>query len=861
MGLLDSAGPSDSEQKPEPGFLKRTYFRVEDFYYGLMTFLNESLHLPVFRFFVDPIESRGIPSFLVALFLILMIAGGAYFYYGNATGSPSQSSILKVLVTGAKGPIDGASVELFLEGESNPRQATSVNGVATFSNLPPGRKGTIKVIAQGFNTYSNSITIGEANSVTAQLRSEENGNNNNTPASQHFTVLVVNSNTNSPVGNAEVSFYDAGSGQNKNLFTSPDGTTQIDFTDASQVFDLKANAQGFNPGSVQCVPSGAQCIISLVAQKDCTGDTCNTRPDQTANLNVYVFAHDGTTPVRAKVTVFKNGATTAVNVGNTENGVASFPSVEAVGTKLWVVVEPTDTSGQFALWNGALRNQFIDLKDGNNDFNVILDQVPQNNQGASNALSISVADENGNPVSTATVRLFPMAFKLVQWDSNTTGDDGKVQFSLYGTTHYYFTVFKDGFLPQIIKDVAGGSTSNVVLKKAVPGSFASIQAHVSDPDGNDAQLASVELTTSDGFSSGFPAQQTAADGTTTFTGVPLPTSDNTFASLKATATLGAFSGASDSFSLQNPGDVKLVEIHLNPNYGFVNAFAIDVTNRNYVDGAVIQGFLSSSPLSPITSCTTSPSNHSCTLKVRSDVNVFFTASANGYITFTSSGLVVSSNQYRNITGLLLPDGQANGPKVLGFNITDENGVAFNGPLTAGTNYMALITVFLPVNSTKGGGYLRVGKEEGTADSQLGYFTSFNQGESTARWSSSFTPSGADCNVDLNSHLNNQMRWVQFELKNGFGTVQFSASLFIKPTIRQGDNLELDYRAYSVTQNTIAGTDIYFRDPFDAELNTSASTPVKDYCYADTYKQNIPLTLGKGTCNQYGCIENAFNIPS
>ena len=58
--------------------IKKLYFAIEDQYYGVMDFFDKKLGLPVYKFFVDPIENNGVPSFPFALLFLALIAGGVF---------------------------------------------------------------------------------------------------------------------------------------------------------------------------------------------------------------------------------------------------------------------------------------------------------------------------------------------------------------------------------------------------------------------------------------------------------------------------------------------------------------------------------------------------------------------------------------------------------------------------------------------------------------------------------------------------------------------------------------------------------------------------------------------------------------
>ncbi|MBI4406413.1 hypothetical protein HY571_00700, partial [Candidatus Micrarchaeota archaeon] len=98
----------DGEESSFIGKLKQFYYKLEDGYYALLDKLHES-GVDLYKYFVEPIESRGIPSFPVAVALILVIIGAVFIAF---TGF-EQTGNLRVSVAGAP---DGLPVTLLVEG-------------------------------------------------------------------------------------------------------------------------------------------------------------------------------------------------------------------------------------------------------------------------------------------------------------------------------------------------------------------------------------------------------------------------------------------------------------------------------------------------------------------------------------------------------------------------------------------------------------------------------------------------------------------------------------------------------------------------------------------------------------------------
>src|SRR3989338_8946543 len=66
--------------------LSKAYYAVEDKYYDLMDWL-QAKGAKVYEWFVEPIEKRGIPSFPIAVFLILAIAIGSFAFLSQGSSA------------------------------------------------------------------------------------------------------------------------------------------------------------------------------------------------------------------------------------------------------------------------------------------------------------------------------------------------------------------------------------------------------------------------------------------------------------------------------------------------------------------------------------------------------------------------------------------------------------------------------------------------------------------------------------------------------------------------------------------------------------------------------------------------------
>ena len=130
--------------------LKKIYFAVEDQYYAAKDFLDQKLRIPVYKFFVEPIEVNGVPSFPFAVLMLMMLAiSAAWLLMAPQTADVSIS--LKSASTG--GAVGGAQVTLLIDGSEFGQATSGDDGTASFGGVPLGKPASVIVKADNFKTY------------------------------------------------------------------------------------------------------------------------------------------------------------------------------------------------------------------------------------------------------------------------------------------------------------------------------------------------------------------------------------------------------------------------------------------------------------------------------------------------------------------------------------------------------------------------------------------------------------------------------------------------------------------------------------------------------------------------------------
>jgi hypothetical protein len=116
--------------------LQRWYLRAEEKYYALCDTLDQRYHVPVYRYWVNPLESRGIPSFPVALGVLVLLF--AIIVWAVVSALVPAAAELRVTVFSESGErLQGAHVEVRDdEGEVLAFADTNAAGVAVLAGVP-----------------------------------------------------------------------------------------------------------------------------------------------------------------------------------------------------------------------------------------------------------------------------------------------------------------------------------------------------------------------------------------------------------------------------------------------------------------------------------------------------------------------------------------------------------------------------------------------------------------------------------------------------------------------------------------------------------------------------------------------------
>ncbi len=805
------------------------YASLEEKYYNLMDWF-EAKGFKVYEFFVNPIESRGVPSFPVFVLFTALIFAGVFFLVSSLSLGP-QAVLVRVSVSSEGVPLPDVRVRLLVEGVDQPFFAkTDENGLAEFEGIPAGKRATLRIEQAGYEVFLKQIESTSSVTLSAELTPA--------PEARKLRVLVKNTDGDA-LGDAMLSYLDPASGVVQQATTNADGIAELSFASEEDIFRIRVTREGFVTKTQTCFASQDQCLIELTPESEAPIDDNGTQ-EKKGSIVVYVKDVDGN-GVPAKVTVYDANSVNEIASGHsTESSPAFFQDVAVVGTQVYVLVEPDD-SQHFASYNGGAANDVQTVTEETIEFRVTLEKQSDVTETTS-LIKIKVVDEKNAVVEGATVTLLLSSNPRRVLLSQDTNASGETSFQVANDVSVYATVYKTGFLPAIERDLALGDFKTITLSALVPGNSGEAKAVVLDDDGNPVEFASVQAYYSDGFYTGIPPQDTGADGSTLFSGLPLETQ------LRFYVVRGTLKGVSNAFT-PTIQETLTIPIRLEPPVAILRVKPIDVTTNESIV-ATVTAFLESSPSTPLASCTNA-NTPTCDFIVKANKRLIIKAEATGYVQTTSEVITLLPDSIVQKDVLMLSTELSNELRVLDFRLMPSTADQVNASgnlssLDKGRYYKALLTVNFPSGVDENGVFQRVGESQTIAEDPA-FFSFFEKPASAEiRFGQTYSP-GPDCASD-EANQDTETKWVDYSFPGTeFGVHTIAAKAFVRPTAESGSTIKFFYRAYSNANGA------WVRKPVDAELNYSQRTPNKDECYAESYEKEYSINSGQSTCSESACL--------
>ncbi len=206
------------------------YLALENKYYEASDFLQEKAKIPVYKYFIDPIESKGIPSLpiLASIALAIVVTVSLILSGGQATAD------LTVKVSVGKAPVEGLIVSLGIFDVQR-KEVTNKGGIAQFKELPLGKKLEAKVYLNEELLTGKDVIIGETNFLSIEVPPSEK-------LISHLQLQVAD-NANSPLRDVQITI----NGQDIRFLAHSDENGNLIFPNlqVGQEVEITAKKEGF----------------------------------------------------------------------------------------------------------------------------------------------------------------------------------------------------------------------------------------------------------------------------------------------------------------------------------------------------------------------------------------------------------------------------------------------------------------------------------------------------------------------------------------------------------------------------------------------------------------------------------------
>ncbi|MFH1257719.1 MAG: hypothetical protein ABIG96_02000 [Candidatus Micrarchaeota archaeon] len=818
------------------------YGKLEDSYYGFCDFLQQKAGIPIYDFFITPIETKGMPSFPIFVLLLLLISLGGYFAFLNFAPS---STDLKVTVMKEGIPLSGVPVLLELDGDEFKTLESDASGTVTFQGVPTGKEGKITIRKEGFVAFEKTFKIGRQNpEITASLQAESAESRK-----ERVTVKITDSNG-IPLSGATVSYLDSETDAYDQKISDATGLVTIFAASRNSQLAITVEKTNYQKATSSVVVSGEKSKTIALQKKGITADP--TDPEKTPKGEVFVTVTDEEgNYVDATVELRLLSTDEALEKSRTgDSGKVRWADVNAVGAKVYVVVMPRDPA-LFLTYDGTDDAAALT----SNDPLEFMVQLVKKELARDYNITIIVTDKAGAAIQGAAIRWYNQETNAALSSNPALTDSlGKAVFSSDKTV--YVTVYKDTYLPNMELDLQAGDSKTIELEKITDDNNAAIKVTVVDSDSNFAEGAKVSLYTEDGFFMGIPSQTTLEDGTVTFAKVPLELR-GAEAKYFVKASKGSVSGTSSTF-FPELGVEKEVAVKLAQATGTAIVKLKDATTQKALQSGRIMAYLREDETQKIAECTLSAG--SCSMQLPANKPIFFKITSTGYIDLESEDIFVDADEQKTFEAGLIPAGLQNELVVIYGGISPVEGTeAYSADfpsLSKGSFYKAKFTLNLPAGNSKGGIFLKIAGSDGVnADDDFVAISSYQKPENSVITKGFTYKPSVNCRNDIISPedaSNKLVKWLNYEYSGQQGSKVVTVTFFVKPKAKSGDFVGIDFRGYA------SAGKVFTRTPEDASFGNEGISDSADSCYAKTNHTRIAIADDRFTCTDKACISLTFS---
>jgi len=651
--------------------LKETYYSLEDKWYDFVDGISEKV--PPFGNLIDSLEDKNIPTFPLAIVLVLVLLLLVIFFITSG-----NNSSLTILVTdGDSNPLEGATVIALADGAEKANIQTGADGKA------------IMFLANG--TYSIKIDKDNHASQTREVILSGNSEEDFVLSLEDATIskaVYLKTADGSLISGTGTLIYKCKGSADESVATYTNGTFDAKVSASCEEIEV-LSMQNYKVVSATASFSGNS-AVTVEQEVQVTGKV---------NVNISV---EGSTSVPAGLRVKLVALDNTYPLENISTGTAivTFDSVPV--KKYYVLISSSD--GNYSDYDGSKLGEVKEVtKDTLTEFNVSLRKVQKS------TIIINVKDSlTSNPVSGAEVKL-TLATNSNEVKTKITGVTGQAKFDVADSSNYILTVDHPDYLIGETKGATSGEVIDVLLTKVNETNNNSILVRVIDGKKNPVDNARVILKKIDPEEPVVGEKTTGATGEAEFFNLELGKS------YMATVSKEGF-GSVNSTNIQIvPRTQKTLEVVFDIGEGTIKVKAMD-NEKNPLSGVSVKAINYYTSAQEGTSILTTTEG-TASFSIRADKKIYFVIESAGYSKYFTSAFYPIANATTDKEIILVKSvAQLTASLVGVYSGTAVVSETKDDSETAGTVSQGVYTVKAILQVPKGsyseaGIHLRTGKQE------------------------------------------------------------------------------------------------------------------------------------------------------
>lgn len=784
-----------------------------------MDLLNKVI--PVYKWFVHPIESKGIPSFPIALIMFIFLIALFFLLFSTSSSSffsflfPQDGLVdLKVVVSSSGAALAGAKIDVLQEGISVGKAETNELGVASFKNLKK-IVTTILVSKEYYEQKKVVVDLASRQMVRIELScvncvsgvrcgdgicSEEKGEDckscpNDCGICEEQLLKCI-----SP-RKLERKY-------NKCIFTCDD------------IPELAGKGAAYNPYTKLC---------------EIRNDFHNPEGEGREN-NSIDYTQRGSLIVRVVDSFSGRGVANAtVNLydGRSRNPIEgkssktdSFGGTSFGGLALDSIVYAFVSAKEYFPYDGFIQGNQVVIGRGANSMEVRLSRVLPDN---SNVSVITVVDNETGERIPATIKVFYSTSPIII--NNSFSETGILELLLRKGSSYVATANASGYLAGRSNTFNAGEVITIRLKRVTSSNTASLSVYLKDEYGQAVERGTISLFDREGGNLIYAPKQTDSRGVATW-----GSSNSEFLERNSRVFVSAqFNDLYGSASVFLENASNSVTIVIEKNWGNLRILSYDKQT-----GAELNANVYASWDNGRAEC----NGFGCSLRVKSrpkriQVNV----SAEGYLNQTTYFNDVPADGTASIRVELVSLEYVRNVYTELQGLFDMQGnPVLENYLNLGRNYTAKFRV-ISLRASRNGLYFRVANDSRSNEANIISYTPLVEGNFSQTYSSQ------SCSVvPFSQGRSYKWGYVSYPTAPGvYDDLIISYNISIPRTGFTYPILKMFYWAVAKKDNS------FIRDPYDQDYNEGWETSTKMWCNAETKSASFNIVDPSLTCSEENCL--------